>query len=201
MRSNFFKRNLMILAILLIICPQIFITLSADQETLDLTNSSLYINQIEFQQPDLYVKEVEINNNKLPEDGEMIVVDLKVLNEDNVSYIGFELMIEIEENVIVQHGPKPPTKMYNKSLGVILAESTTDHTLSFPGFYGQYILTAALTINGTILPNSVSVVGFQVINQPIGSVGALIVALSLLVLVLLAIIAIPSIFEKLKSKN
>lgn len=186
--------------ILILLTPQTSNIVFADKKTSETTKSILNLNQVEFQQPSLYVKKVEINNNNLPEDGDMIEVDLKVINEDNVSYIGFELMIKIEENVIVQHGPKPLPEMYNKSLDIILADSTTDHTLSFLGLYGQYVLTAALTVNGTVLSKSVYTVGFQVISQPIGSVTTIIIALILLVIILLAIIAIPSFLEKLKSK-
>ncbi|MCE7736096.1 MAG: hypothetical protein GPJ54_14535 [Candidatus Heimdallarchaeota archaeon] len=164
------------------------------------TSSVFETNQIEFQQPHLFVKDIVINENKLPEHGDMVNVDLNIINEDNDSYIGFELMLEIEEIVIVQHGPTPHPDVYNKSLGIISAESTSAHTLSFLGNYGQYTLTAALTANGTILSNSVSVVTFQVINQPIGSLTTLIIALILLIVVLLAIIAIPSFLEKVKSK-
>jgi hypothetical protein len=172
----------------------------AGQGILVPTSSVIETNQIEFQQPHLFVKDIEINENELPEHGDMVNVDLKIINEDNVSYIGFELMLEIEEIVLVQHGPTPHPDVYNKSLGIISAESTSAHTLSFLCNYGQYTLTASLAANGTILSNSVSVVTFQVINQPIGSLTTLIISLILLVIVLLAIIAIPSFLEKLKSK-
>ncbi len=164
------------------------------------SQSKFQLSQVEIIQPNLFITDVMINDGKLPEEGEMINVKIEISNDDDSAYLGLELIIEIEENALVQHGPKPEPDIYNKSLSIVPSLETISQQMSFIGNFGQYTLTASLSSNGSMLINSVHVMTFQVISQPIGSVLTLVFATIIITVLLLGLIPIPLIIEKFKSR-
>lgn len=191
-----------VLLLLLVLTPVLRVSgeNSPDSQTQINSHSNIKLLQVGIVQPNLFIQSVEINNGNLAEDGDTAVIDVEILNEDDVSYIGLDLVIEIEENGLVQHGPAPMPTIYNKSLDIIPSATTLKQQLSFQSTYGQYTLTASLATNSSILPNSVHIMTFQVINKPIGSVLLLTFALISVIFMLLILVASPLLIEKFKSK-
>lgn len=193
---------LALIILLILIIPTINVSTNII-EPIQHNNDSqiLSLNQIGFTQPDFYVNSIIVRGNSLPEDGELVQLDFEIVNNDNVSYEGFDLSLDIEESINLQHGPEPKIERYNASLGVISAVSSTIQSISFIGHFGQYTLTAGIMANGTILPNSVMTVTIQVISQPIGKLSILIVSIIGILCILFLLIIIPSTIERLKSKS
>ncbi|OLS23648.1 MAG: hypothetical protein HeimC2_25520 [Candidatus Heimdallarchaeota archaeon LC_2] len=191
-------RLISILVIVMVILSASLVTAQGNNTNPSRSHTDHQLTQVEIIQPNLFVKDVLINQGELPVEGEMVIVDLEITNEDDFAYLGLELIVQIEENVFVRHGPKPVPEAYNKSLSVIAGLITITQQISFRGNFGQYKLTASLSSNGTILPNSINVVTFQVISQPIGSITSLVFAIISIVLLLFVLIPIPWIIEKLK---
>ncbi|MHA2028234.1 MAG: hypothetical protein ACW99F_01490 [Candidatus Hodarchaeales archaeon] len=162
-------------------------------------NSILTLNQIEITQPDLFITSMNLDTDGLPEDGDLINLDITIRNDDNINYIGLELTLMIEENANLRHGPAPEIVVYNKSLSVIFAASTIVEQMSLVVEFGQYTITAGLMSNGTILPDSMNSLNVQVISQPIGQVGTLVLIIFVLLLLMIGLIAIPSVVDKIKS--
>jgi hypothetical protein len=162
-------------------------------------NSTITLNQVEIIQPDLFITSIDLNSDGLPEDGELIELDITIENEDDIDYAGLELTLMIEEDVNLQHGPAPEVTILNKSLSMISSTSTIVESMSFVGHFGQYTLTAGLMANGTILPDSVYSVVIQVISQPIGKVSTLILIILIVLLALMILIVLPAVVDKFKS--
>ena len=152
--------------------------------------------------PQIKVQDIVFDQEQ-PEEGKQLNGVATIANADPRPYANVTFIVSLKEVILNLHRQSEAQEytVANMTIDSLPANSTIEVEFSFIPVFGQYTLTASLGLDGVQLPSSVYGAIVQVISPPIGDDQTLEISLGLLFLVLLVLLAIPSVTDTVRRRR